>query len=102
MACRFESYSGSLEITGGPFWVYVLRNSSGIFYIGSTDNLQERIQQHNPSPEDYDGSKYTHKNGPWQLVWSESHPTRSSAVKRERQIKKMKSPRWIREKFLDR
>ncbi|MGZ5567903.1 MAG: GIY-YIG nuclease family protein [Limisphaerales bacterium] len=31
--------------------------------------------------------KFTRKKGPWNLVWSEVHETRSSAVTRERQIK---------------
>ncbi len=101
MACRFESYSGSLEITGGPFWVYVLENPAGGFYVGSTDNLQERLQQHNPSSEDYDGSKYTHKNGPWELVYYQSHRTRAEAMKREKFIKSRKSAAWIRKHLLN-
>ena len=43
---------------------------------------------------------YTHKHGPWTLVWKEPHATRGSAVARERQIKRMKSSRWIRENLL--
>jgi putative endonuclease len=33
------------------------------------------------------GSKYTRQNGPWTLLYSESHPDRSSAAKRERYLK---------------
>jgi predicted GIY-YIG superfamily endonuclease len=46
------------------------------------------------------GAKYTHKNGPWTLVWAESHPTRVAAMAGERQIKAMRSARWIREHLL--
>ena len=46
-------------------------------------------------------SKYTRKHGPWRLVWSEEHPTRSAAVQRERRIKSMKSARWVRDNLLD-
>jgi predicted GIY-YIG superfamily endonuclease len=82
----------------GPFWVYVLENSAGRFDIGQTDDLERRLGQHNdPSA---DSRKYAVKNGPWQLVWSEPHETRESAVRRERQIKSMKSARWIRENLL--
>ena len=47
------------------------------------------------------GGKFTRKNGPWELFWSEEHATRASAMARERQIKSMKSARWIRETLLD-
>jgi len=84
------------------FWVYILENPRGNFYIGSTGNLQQRVIQHNPSPEDCNTSKFTHKNGPWQLVWSEEHQTRSSAIIREKQIKRMKSAIWIRSNLFNR
>ncbi len=35
------------------------------------------------------------------MRWSEAHPSRASAVRRERQIKAMKSARWIREQLLN-
>ncbi len=82
----------------GPFWVYVLENSAGLFYIGQTEDLERRLGQHNdPSA---DARKYAVKNRPWRLVWSELHETRASAMRRERQIKSMKSARWIRENLL--
>jgi predicted GIY-YIG superfamily endonuclease len=79
-------------------WVYVLQNSDGRFYIGQTDSLDRRLAEHN-DPQALP-SKYAVKNGPWKLVWSEEHPDRPSAVRRERQIKRMKSARWIRENLL--
>ncbi len=75
----------------GTFWVYVLENSKGRFYVGSTDDLTRRVAQHNDA--DRDKSKFSAKHGPWRLVWSESHLTRSDAVRGERQIKAMKSAR---------
>jgi len=44
---------------------------------------------------------YTYKNGPWQLVWQEEHPTRSAATAREREIKRKKSAVWIRQHLLN-
>jgi len=79
-------------------WVYILENPLGKFYIGSTNNLQSRIAQHNS--EEKTGKKFTHKFGPWVMVWKEEHPNRSLAMKREKQIKAMKSSKWIREKLL--
>jgi len=81
------------------FWVYVLQNSAGRFYIGQTDNLPTRLENHNRTDK-IDG-KFTRKNGPWTLVWSEAYPTRSAAMQRERQIKQMKSAKWIRENLLN-
>ncbi len=80
------------------FWTYILQNPAGRFYIGQTDDLTTRLENHNRT--DAVGGKYTRKNGPWVLVWSEEHPTRSAAMTRERQIKSMKSARWIRENLL--
>ena len=80
------------------FWVYVLENSRGKFYVGQTEDLDERLKDHNRT-DCFEGH-FTRKNGPWRLVWSEEHNTRSSAVRRERQIKRMKSANWIRRKLL--
>ena len=81
------------------FWVYILQNPDGRFYIGHTDDLTLRLHSHNRT--DIIRGKFTRKNGPWELVWSEEHPTRSLALARERQIKRMKSARWIREQLLN-
>ena len=81
-------------------WVYILENPEGRFYIGSTADLAVRLEQHNSDQKV--GTKYTHKNGPWQLVWQERHPDRSSAMRREKQIKSMKSAKWIRGQLLKR
>jgi len=80
------------------FWVYILENPSGKFYIGQTENLAVRLEDHNRT-DAFDGH-FTRKNGPWKLVWFEEHPTRSSAMRREQQIKRMKSAKWIRSHLL--
>ena len=80
------------------FCVYVLENPHGKFYVGQTGNIEERLQDHNRT-DCFEGH-YTRKNGPWRLVWSEEHGSRSSAVQRERQIKRMKSATWIRTHLL--
>ena len=67
------------------FWVYVLQNPAGHFYIGHTDNLANRVANHNRTDKII--GKFTRKNGPWILAWSEEYPDRSSAMRREREIK---------------
>ena len=92
--------SGRLHYGEGPFWVYVLENSQGRFYVGHTDDLGRRLGEHNDP--DRAKSKYTRKHGPWRLVWWEEHCGRSSAVRRERFIKSRKSAAWIRQYLLGR
>ena len=77
------------------FWVYIVQNPRGQFYIGHTDDLELRLASHNR--EDRVLGKFTRKNGPWELVRS----TRAAAMQREREIKSMKSARWIREHLLN-
>ncbi|MBN2315913.1 MAG: GIY-YIG nuclease family protein [Sedimentisphaerales bacterium] len=66
------------------FYVYILQSlKTETLYIGHTDNLARRLGEHNTGR----GGKYTRQNGPWKLAYSEQHPDRSSAVKRERYLK---------------
>jgi predicted GIY-YIG superfamily endonuclease len=81
-------------------WVYILENPAGRFYIGYTNDLLTRLDSHNRTDKVL--GKYTRKNGPWELVWSEAHSTPAGAMARERQIKGMKSAQWIRENVLNR
>ena len=80
--------------------MYLLENPAGRFYVGQTDDLNRRVEEHNDPASAK--SKFTPKNSPWTLVWHEAHPTRAAAMARERQIKAMKSARWIRENLLNR
>ena len=82
------------------FWTYVIQNPAGRFYIGSTDDLAARLNNHNRNDKIL--GKFTRKHGPWILAWSEQHATRSDAMRREREIKSWKSARMIRERLLKR
>jgi len=80
------------------FWVYILQNAAGRFYIGHTDDVSRRLREHNdPQPG---LGKYTHKHGPWAIAWSEQHTSRQSAMRREQEIKAWKSSRLIRERLM--
>jgi putative endonuclease len=81
------------------FWVYIAENASGRFYVGSTDDPDRRISEHNEPG--HGRTTYAHTHGPWRLVWTERHPTRSAAMRREREINSKKSARWIRENLLN-
>jgi len=73
------------------FYTYVLQSiSTGRFYVGHTSNLAKRIADHN------NNRTFSIKSrGPWELVYAEEHPTRAEASRREREMKRMKSHRWI-------
>lgn len=68
------------------FTVYIIQNSSTKrYYVGYTENLQERLQRHNS------GRNTSTKNGgKWSIVYTEELTDKISAWKRERQIKKYK------------
>ncbi len=59
-----------------PYHVYILQSTvDGSYYIGTTQNLSERVERHNQGR-----SKYTKSKGPWQVVYHEEYPDRSSAI----------------------
>ena len=67
------------------YYVYILCSpSSGKFYIGQTEDTQARLDRHNSL--EHDG--WTKSYQPWQLFWSVELPSRKSAMKVERYLKK--------------
>ncbi len=69
--------------------VYILRCADGSYYVGLTEDLQDRENAHNNGR----GSKYTFLRRPVQLVYSQSYDSLEKATGRERQLK-----RWSRTK----
>ena len=73
------------------FYVYILYSKElDRYYIGQTENLDERIFRHTNS-----GSKSTKAANDWELKHQEAFNTRSEAVRRETEIKKKKSRKYI-------
>ena len=74
---RFESCRPDL------YYVYIIYSQSlERYYVGSTEDVERRLQQHNAGR-----SKSTRAGVPWKLVHTESFATRSDAIVRERKIK---------------
>ncbi len=67
-----------------PAYVYMVRCADGTLYTGWTTDVARRVAEHNAGR----GAAYTRQRGPVELVYSESHPNRSSAMRREEQIKR--------------
>jgi putative endonuclease len=70
--------------TPQPFWTYIVASGkNGTIYVGHTDNLIERVWQHQTKAFKGFSARY----GCTQLVWCEAFNTRDEAFARERQIK---------------
>ena len=63
--------------------LYVLRMEDDSLYTGITKDLERRLEEHRSG----DGSKYVKSRLPCKLVYTEEHEDRSSALKREAEIK---------------
>lgn len=66
--------------------VYIILCSDNSLYTGITTDVERRLRQH----ADGRGAKYFRSRQPRRLVYLESSHTRSSATKREMEIKRMK------------
>ena len=64
------------------------------YYIGQTENLEERVKKHNEGR-----NRSTKPYRPWQLKWFRGYDTRSEAIKVERRLKAIKNRTGI-EKFV--
>ncbi len=67
------------------YYVYILKCSDNSYYIGITNNVDQRVAQHN---EGYDHQSYTYTRRPVELVYSEMFTEVLQAIAREKQIKK--------------
>jgi putative endonuclease len=73
------------------YFTYIIQSeTSGKYYIGSSEDVQKRLQQHN-----WSRTPSTKSGIPWKLVYTEEYATRSEAVSREYAIKKKKSRKYI-------
>jgi putative endonuclease len=70
------------------WYVYILHCADGSLYTGIARDVQRRLQEHNGVVGV--GAKYTRSRRPVTLVYQERLSSRSSALKREIEIKKLK------------
>lgn len=73
------------------YFTYILYSRTiDKFYVGYSNDLVLRLERHNSG-----WGKYSSRGIPWQLVYSESYSTKTAAIKRENEIKKKKSRKYI-------
>lgn len=75
----------SLHPIGYGHYIYILKCCDGSYYTGYTSDIQKRLQQH----QNGTGCTYTKTRTPVELVYTEKLPDKSTALKREKQIKKL-------------
>jgi putative endonuclease len=76
----------TLERTSGQAcFCYIVECCDGTFYTGWAVNAERRVKVHNAGR----GARYTRMRLPVRLVYVEPQPDRTSAMKRERAIKRL-------------
>ena len=65
---------------------YLVECSDGTLYAGITNDLARRVALHNRGR----ASRYTRARLPVRLLYSEAHPDRSAAGKREARVRRMR------------
>ncbi len=69
----------------GVYRVYALQSGAGKFYIGFSENVILRVQQHNTGL-----TRSTRGRGPWKLVWQSDTLKLSDARRLEFDLKRQK------------
>ncbi len=64
---------------------YILKLKDNSYYVGSTSNLTQRLENHSKG-----GVKSTKNKLPYTLIYTENYESRGEAQSREYQIKKWK------------
>lgn len=91
-------------MTSNPrsYFVYVMSNTSGITYVGMTNDIHRRVREHKDGAFDGFSKRFETKN----LVYLEEYEDVYDAIYREKQIKtwrkekkrnliKSTNPRWL-------
>lgn len=80
-----------MHATSKVFYVYILASLSGTLYIGLTDDLRRRIDEHKLGLV----NGFTKKYGVNRLMYFEIFHDSENAAKRERQLKKFRRGKKI-------
>ena len=63
-------------------WMYILECADGSYYVGSTNDLERRLLEH----QEGRGARYTTKRLPVRLVYTEEYSFAAEAFEREKQV----------------
>lgn len=68
-----------------PYHLYILRCTDGSLYTGITTDVEARFTAHKKGA----GARYTRAHPPEKIIYQETYPDKSSALKREAAIKRL-------------
>jgi putative endonuclease len=74
------------------YFVYILECADQTLYTGWTTDINRRLVAHNAGR----GARYTRQRGPVHLVYLEEVADHRTALKRERQIKRLPRPEKLK------
>lgn len=63
--------------------LYILRNIHNRLYIGQTNNIEQRMNDHKA----HHGAKFIKDYGDFELIYTEQFQSRAEAMRREKQLK---------------
>ncbi len=66
------------------YWTYILRCSDGSYYVGITNNMDQRLEQHQSGA---DPGAYTFTRRPVKLVYQNMSMTPDAAIELEKKLK---------------
>lgn len=78
-----------------PYTVYVLKDRHNRIYIGQTENLHSRLEDHN-----LERTKSLRNRGPCDVIYTETLETRIKAIRRERALKSGQGRAWLKSNIL--
>lgn len=70
----------------GIYYVYIVECSDGSYYTGYTNNLENRIKEHNNGKR---GARYLRGKFPVKLVWHKQYRYYKRALQAESRIKQL-------------
>ncbi len=65
------------------FSVYVIKSNEGFRYTGMTEDLKNRLQEHNNKSKSF----WTKRGNNWQIIFRKDFPTKTEALKFEKWLK---------------
>lgn len=72
--------------------LYIIENSiSAIYYIGTTNNINRRLSEHNSENSHFTGKQ----TGTWKLIFSKNFDNNTEALKEEIRLKRAKNKKYI-------
>jgi putative endonuclease len=74
--------------------VYIIESPKGLWYYGSSEDIIQRISDHNSNR-----AKFTRFKGPWKLLFRRDFDDKKKALKFEIELKRLKNKNYIRTAF---